>query len=48
MGKTKITLDEREVIEKMVKIGKTDKEIAIVLLRHRTSIQRELYRNSVL
>jgi transposase, IS30 family len=46
MGKTRITFVEREVIEKMIKFDKTDKEIATVLLRHRTSILREIYRNA--
>lgn len=46
MSKTNITYDEREVIENFIIEGKTHSQIATLLLRHRTSIGREIQRNS--
>lgn len=46
MSKDNIRYDERKVIEKFLIIGKTDQEIADYLFRHRSSIRREIERNS--
>jgi len=47
MSHAKITYDEREVIEKFLLRGKTDQEIAKELSRHRSTISREIDRNSL-
>jgi len=46
MSVARISYDERKVIEKLIHYGMTDQEIADELSRHRTSIHREITRNS--
>lgn len=46
MSRARITYEERQVIENFLKLGKTENEIAKKLLRHRSSINREIKRNS--
>lgn len=46
MNNGKLTIDERNVIEKMLENGKNISEIAKRLRRHRTTIKREIIRNS--
>lgn len=48
MSQANITYDERQVIEKFLLKGKTNNEIAIKLSRHRSSIDREIIRNSAI
>lgn len=48
MNQTNITYDERKVIEKFLLRGKTEKEISKNLSRHKSSIRREIDRNSII
>jgi IS30 family transposase len=48
MSQVNITYDERQVIEKFIFYRKTNNEIAVKLSRHRSSIDREISRNSTI
>ena len=48
MSQANITYDERQVIEKFLFNRKTNNEIAVKLSRHRSSIDREISRNSTI
>jgi len=47
MSQARITFEDRKVIEKMIREQKSNPEIAVALHRHRTSISREITRNSL-